>query len=131
MLLQDEHRYCENLIVPQWRLHEDQVPWWQGRNILPGPWPFLPVLIEYLKELKYNEIGGLYVKHRVWTLVTYDRGVTDTTNGRSEADFYIDYHVKKTIPPIKKMQSHVIVKPRKSPLKLRKRNAEKWTFVTH
>lgn len=52
-------------------------------------------MMEYIKELKYNEIGGMYIKRRGWTLVIDNRGVTVTTNGKSDADFYIDYYIEK------------------------------------
>lgn len=87
-------------------------------------------LMEYVKELDYTEIGGIYIKRRGWTLVTDDRGVNEATNGRSDVDFYIDTNVDKSLQPMKQMQPHVIVRPRSSPYKVKENNAEKRTFVT-
>ena len=88
------------------------------------------VLMEFVKDLKFDEIGGLYIKNRGWTLVTDDQSVTHYTAGRSEADFYIDCNVDKGVPPMKQMQPHVIVRPRSSPFKFKEKNADKRTFVT-
>lgn len=91
------------------------------------------VLMEFVKDLKYNEIGGIYVskgKNGGWKLVTDDQGVGEYIKGKSEFDFYIDCNVDKGIPPMKQMQPHVIVRPRASPLKAKVKNAEKRTFMT-
>ena len=88
------------------------------------------VLMEFVKELKYDEIGGVYIKQRGWKLVTDDRGVNDATNERAEVDFYIDNNVDPDVPPMKQMQPHVIVRPKSSPFKVKEKNAEKRTFVT-
>ncbi|KAL1803275.1 hypothetical protein ACET3Z_031922 [Daucus carota] len=88
------------------------------------------VLMEFVKELKYDEIGGVYTKLRGWKLVTDDKGVTDATNGRAEIDFYIDNNVDPDVPPMKQMQPHVIIRPKSSPFKVKEKNAEKRTFVT-
>ncbi|XP_063942874.1 uncharacterized protein LOC108205913 [Daucus carota subsp. sativus] len=88
------------------------------------------VLMEFVKELKYDEIGGVYIKLRGWKLVTDDKGVTDATNGRAEIDFYIDNNVDPNVPPMKQMQPHVIIRPKSSPFKVKEKNAEKRTSVT-
>lgn len=93
------------------------------------------VLMEWVKDLNYNEIGGIYIKKRKsnqWTLVTNDRGVEDykEENNSSELDFFIDCTVDRRIVPMKQMQPHVIVRPRSSPLKAKEKNVEKRQFVT-
>ncbi|KAL8125097.1 hypothetical protein AgCh_012679 [Apium graveolens] len=64
------------------------------------------VLMEFVKDIKDNEIGGVYIKQRGWKLVTDDR--------------------------VKQMQPHVIVRPKSSPFKVKETNvnSEKRTFMT-
>lgn len=91
------------------------------------------VLMEFVKELKYEEIAGIYVsnsKNSGWKLVTDDKTVGEYMKGKSELDFYIDSNVDQSIPPMKQMQPHVIVRPRRSPVKGKEKIAEKRTFVT-
>ncbi|KAL8119767.1 hypothetical protein AgCh_017031 [Apium graveolens] len=64
------------------------------------------VLMKFVKDLKYDEIGGVYIKQRGWKLVTNDRGVTEFINGRREVDFYLDNIIDPDVPPVKQMQSH-------------------------
>ncbi|KAL8098385.1 hypothetical protein AgCh_031223 [Apium graveolens] len=96
----DGHRQCESLIAPQWTIHEDQ------------------------------EIGGLYVNRRGWTIVTDDQGVTEVTRDKSDVSFYIDNTVEKSIPPMNQMHPFVIIRPRSSPFKVVEKNVDKRTFVT-
>lgn len=91
------------------------------------------VLMEFVKELKYDEIGGIYVtkeNNNGWKLLMDDRGVGEYIKGKSVLDFYIDCNVDERIPPMKQMQPHVIVRPRPGPLKVIEKNTEKRTFVT-
>ncbi|KAL6574731.1 hypothetical protein OROMI_012016 [Orobanche minor] len=90
------------------------------------------VLMEFVKQMKMDEIGGVYVpkgKKGGWKLVYDDRILSEYIQGKSEVDFYIDSIVDKTIPVLKQMQPWVIVRPRPSPL-AKENKAEKRTFVT-
>ncbi|KAL6572319.1 hypothetical protein OROMI_013277 [Orobanche minor] len=90
------------------------------------------VLMEFVKQMKMDEIGGVYVpkgKKGGWKLVYDDRSLSEYIQGKSEVDFYIDSIVDKTIPVLKQMQPWVIVRPRPSPL-AKENKAEKRTFVT-
>ncbi|KAL8155617.1 hypothetical protein AgCh_000853 [Apium graveolens] len=90
------------------------------------------VLMEFVKDPKYGEIGGVYIKKKGGKLVTDDRGVIEFINGRPEVDFYLETNVNSDVPPLKQMQPHVIVRPKSSPFKVKETNAnaEKRTFVT-
>ncbi|KAK1393544.1 hypothetical protein POM88_012600 [Heracleum sosnowskyi] len=93
------------------------------------------VLIEWVKELKYDEIGGIYVQNEDndgWTLMTDDRSLFKHmyATARSEIDYFIDCDVDKGTTPTKQMQPHVIVRPRSSLFKAKDKNAEKRKYVT-
>lgn len=93
------------------------------------------VLMEWVKELKYDEIGGIYVQNgdnEGWTLMTDDRSLFKHMYEikRSEVDYFIDCDADKGIAPMKQMQPHVIVRPRSSLFKAKDKNAEKRTYVT-
>ncbi|KAL6577016.1 hypothetical protein OROMI_011292 [Orobanche minor] len=93
---------------------------------------YYSVLMEFVKQMKMDEIGGVYVpkgKKGGWKLVYDDRSLSEYIQGKSEVDFYIDSIVDKTIPVLKQMQPWVIVRPRPSPL-AKENKAEKRTFVT-
>lgn len=88
------------------------------------------VLMEFVKDMNYTEIGGVYVNNDGWKLLEDDKTVGEHTKGKSEVDFYIDANVDKDIPALKQMQPHVIVRPRSSPFKAKGKKVEKRTFVT-
>lgn len=77
------------------------------------------VVMEYVKdELKYKEIGGVYVKQPSepsgWKLIDCDRDLQDfskTVTGE-RLDFYVDHIIDKNYLPKPQMQPHVIVRPR-------------------
>ncbi|KAL8135869.1 hypothetical protein AgCh_010471 [Apium graveolens] len=98
-------------------------------------------MMDYVKELNYKEIGGLYVNRRGWTLVTDDQGVTKATRHTLitkgliltlviDVSFYIDNTVDKSIPPMNQMEPLMIIRPRSSPFKVVEKNVDKRTFVT-
>ncbi|KAL6581960.1 hypothetical protein OROMI_005974 [Orobanche minor] len=92
-----------------------------------------PVLMEWVKELGYAEIGGVYVRNeKGWQLVAKDADicVCVMTGQTSEFDFFIDCDVDKGIEPMKQMQPHVIVRPKKNPVKARPKIPNKRKFVT-
>lgn len=79
------------------------------------------VLMEWVKELGYAEIGGVYVrKEKGWELVTKDgnMNVCILESKTSGLDLFVDCDVDKGIEPAKQMQPHVIVRPKKNHLKL-------------
>lgn len=66
------------------------------------------VLMEQVKEdLKYTEIGGIYIKKENsggWKLLSDDKDLTEYTDGFKNGDtidFYIDNNVDKEIEPLK------------------------------
>lgn len=75
------------------------------------------VVMEYVKDdLKYTEIGGVYVKNVLtgWKLIDNDRDLQEFVNhveGES-LDFYVDHIIDKKVEPKAQMQPHVIVRPR-------------------
>ena len=74
------------------------------------------VVMEYVKELEYTEIGGLYVKMvpHGWYLISNDNDLIRFIDGvkGDKLEFYIDTVVDKSIQPREEMQPHVIVRPR-------------------
>ena len=82
--------------------------------------------MECVKDMKYTEIAEVFVKGKNggWKLVTDDASlmecIKEISNG--ELDLFIDSNVDKRIAPMKQMQPHVIVRPRKNP--------EKWKYMT-
>ena len=90
------------------------------------------VLMEFVKDMKYKEIGGVYVYNNGWKLLQDDKTLGEYIKGKTEEiDFYIDTFVDITVPAMKQMQPHVVVRPRSSPsLKAREKKTEKRTFVT-
>ncbi|XP_063937382.1 uncharacterized protein LOC108203821 [Daucus carota subsp. sativus] len=91
------------------------------------------VLMEWVKELGYAEIGGVYVrKEKGWELVTKDAdiNVCILESKTSELDLFVDCDVDKGIEPAKQMQPHVIVRPKKNPIKATVKNPNKRKFVT-
>lgn len=81
-----------------------------------------PVLMEYVKDdLEYTEIGGVYVrkgnKQGGWQLVANDPdllSIIERVKDDEEVDFDVDNVVDNTIEPIKQMQPHVTIRPRKN-----------------
>lgn len=78
------------------------------------------VLMEYVKDgLNYSEIGGVYVSHKSgeWKLLSKDSDlmplIEDALDGQV-LEFYIDNVVDTNVQPMKQMQPHVIVRPRKN-----------------
>lgn len=76
-------------------------------------------LMEYVKDdVGYTEIGGVYVKKgdgSGWKLLSNDADLCGLVEGLKEGSFldlYIDNVVDKAIEPAKKVQPHVIVRPR-------------------
>ncbi|XP_074348273.1 uncharacterized protein LOC141687033 [Apium graveolens] len=71
------------------------------------------VLMEHVKvDLKYSEIGGIYIKSDEaggWKMVTSDK---DLPLLDKDMDFYIDNIVDPKIEPLQQMQPHVIIRPR-------------------
>lgn len=69
--------------------------------------------MEWLKDdLKYTEIGGVYVNKRRncgWKLVTDDAGVNECTekSKNSLVEFFIDCDGDKEIASVKQMQPHL------------------------
>ncbi|KAL6518137.1 hypothetical protein OROMI_033838 [Orobanche minor] len=91
------------------------------------------VLMEWVKELGYAEIGGVYVRNeKGWQLVAKDVDicVCVMTGQTSEFDFFIECDVDKGIEPMKQMQPHVTVRPKKNPVKARPKIPNKRKFVT-
>ena len=79
------------------------------------------VLMEFVKDyLHYTEIGGIYIskgKRGGWQLMLDDKGVNEFVNGcknEEEVDFYIDNTVDKDIEPLRQLQPHVTIRPRKN-----------------
>lgn len=79
------------------------------------------VLMEYVRdELEYTEIGGVYSwkgPMSGWKLVTNDADLCELMqikNNGDYIDFYVDTVVDDKIEPMKQMQPHVIVRPRKN-----------------
>lgn len=77
------------------------------------------VLMEHVHDdLEYSEIGGIYVMAENsgdWKLLTSDlelNRVVDQTKSNDYIDFYIDNVVDMSVHPIKKMQPHVVMRPR-------------------
>ena len=75
--------------------------------------------MEHVKDdLQYSEIGGIYVMAENsgdWKLMTSDldlNRVVDQTKSNDHIDFYIDNVIDRSIRPIKKMQPHVVMRPR-------------------
>lgn len=88
------------------------------------------VLMEFVKEMKYKEIGGIFVNNDGWKLVSDDQTLRQFTQEKTELDFYIECTVNKAIPAVKQVQPHVVVRPRSSPVITKEKMAEKRTFVT-
>lgn len=92
------------------------------------------VLMEWVKDLNFTEIGGVYVKelNGDWKLVLDDVGVCQAIkkSKNGEFDFYIDCNVEEGIAAMDQMQPHVIVRPRKNPVQAKVRNPGKKKFVT-
>ncbi|KAL1826587.1 hypothetical protein ACET3Z_004999 [Daucus carota] len=69
------------------------------------------VVMEYVKELEYTEIGGLYVKMvpHGWYLISNDNDLIRFIDGvkGDKLEFYIDTVVDKFIQPREEMQPHV------------------------
>lgn len=75
------------------------------------------VLMEYVKEVGYTEIGGVYVRKGGWKLLSNDMDLVGLVEGVKDGyflDLYIDNIVDKAIEPTKQMQPHVIIRPRTS-----------------
>lgn len=77
------------------------------------------VVMEYVKDdLKYNEIGGIYVRKPAggWKLIANDGDLIEfvTTVEGEEIHLYVDIVVDNSITPMSQMQPHVIVRPRTS-----------------
>lgn len=79
------------------------------------------VLMEFVKDyLHYTEIGGIYIskgKRGGWQLLLDDKGVNEFVNGcknEEELDFYIDNTVDEDIEPLRQLQPHVTIRPRKN-----------------
>lgn len=80
------------------------------------------VLMEHVKEdLQYSEIGGIYVKKSVesggWQMVGNDAEldvVVDKVKSGDHVDLYVDTVVDSKTEPLKQMQPHVVIRPRKS-----------------
>ena len=77
------------------------------------------VLMEHVKDdLKYSEIGGVYASTKKlgdWKMLASDSeltGLVDQTNSSEFIDFYIDNVIDMSVDPIKKMQPHVVIRPR-------------------
>ena len=79
------------------------------------------VPMEFVKEeLEYTEIGGIYAwkgPTSGWKLVADDVELLfmmQIKNNGDYIDFYVDTVVEDSTEPIKQMQPHVIVRPRKN-----------------
>lgn len=88
------------------------------------------VLMEWVKDLGYKEIGGIYVNNKDekgWKLLKNDADLNECllTSKSSDLDLFIDTDVDEWMKPMRQMQPHVIVRPKKTPVKAIKR-----TFVT-
>ena len=77
------------------------------------------VLMEHVKDdLQYSKIGVIYVMAENsgdWKLVTSDldlNRVVDQTKSNDHIDFYSDNVIDMSVHPIKKMQPHVVMRPR-------------------
>lgn len=93
------------------------------------------VLMEWVKDLNYTEIGGIYVKGEDggWKLVSDDAAVGECIKQKmvdGELDLFVDCIVDKEIAPMKQMQPHVIVRPRTSIFQAKAKNQGKRKFVT-
>lgn len=79
---------------------------------------FYTVLLEHVKDdLKYSEIGGIYVKDKLgdWKLVKNDSDLFTLVGEIKSGDhihFYMDNIVDNNIEPMKQMQPHVVIRPR-------------------
>lgn len=78
------------------------------------------VLMEHVKDdLKYSEIGGVYVKKgepAEWKLLETDLDVSrlvNTISNGGHVDVYVDNIIDKRIEPVK-TQPHVLVRPRQN-----------------
>lgn len=93
-------------------------------------------LMEWVKALGYTEIGGIYVRKEEnsdgWELITDDAGLNEYTraSNASELDLFLDCDVDRNIKAVRQMQPHVIVRPKKSPVKPKEDNPKKRQFVT-
>lgn len=78
------------------------------------------VLTEFVKDyLNFSEIGGIYVMSNKggWKLILDDKDVAEFMEvcaDEEEIHFYIDNTVDKDIEPVRQMQPHIIIRPRKT-----------------
>lgn len=93
-------------------------------------------LMEWVKDLGFTEIGGIFVKneenHDGWDLVTDDAELNGYIRASDDAELnlYIDCDFDANVPPMRQMQPHVIVKPRRLLVKPKTGNPKKRQFVT-
>lgn len=93
-------------------------------------------LMEWVKAVGYIEIGGIYVRKEEnsdgWELITDDAGLNEYTraSNASELDLFLYCDVDRNIKAVRQMQPHVIVRPKKSPVKPKEDNPKKQQFVT-
>lgn len=90
--------------------------------------------MEWVKDLGYKEIGGVYVRNENdgWVLVKNDADMNEAiiTSETDDLNLFIDCNVDRTIEPMPQMQPHVIVRPKKSPVQAKECNPKKRQFVT-
>ncbi|XP_074346497.1 uncharacterized protein LOC141685284 [Apium graveolens] len=79
------------------------------------------VLMESVKDnLHYSEIGGVYIKEGNrggWKMLLDDKDTDEYVlgyNDGEEIEFFIDTIIDVEIEPLRQMQSHVIIRPRKN-----------------
>lgn len=94
-------------------------------------------LMEWVKDLGYTEIGGVYVREESngqgWQLLLNDKDLSEYTiaSGASELDLYIDSDANPNVEPMPQMQPHVTIRPKRTPvLKSKEGNPKKHHFVT-
>ncbi|XP_063942346.1 uncharacterized protein LOC135150128 [Daucus carota subsp. sativus] len=93
------------------------------------------VLMEWVLEIGYKEIGGVYMRaeeKNKWALLCNDADINEVilTTDSSSLDLYIDCDVDSSVKPVKQMQPHVIVRPKTCPVKAMQRIPKKRQFVT-
>ncbi|KAL8107028.1 hypothetical protein AgCh_023727 [Apium graveolens] len=93
-------------------------------------------LMEWINQLGYKEFGGIYVRKEEnndgWELITDDAVLNEYTikSKASKLDLFINCDVDNNVPTMRQMQPHVIVRPKRTPVKPKEDNPKKLQFVT-
>ncbi|KAK1383755.1 hypothetical protein POM88_021490 [Heracleum sosnowskyi] len=89
--------------------------------------------MEWVKDLGYKEIGGIYVRKQIndddddWALVTNEAEMNEAilSSQASALNLFIDCNLDHMIEPVRKMQPHFIVRPKISPIQAKENNPKK------